>query len=170
MAYFQYLLEKIISSKIETYPFKYLCLDGFLKPKDYRLLILGEGQERNNLQKKINSLKLNDAITLFGHVDNPLNYFKTAEICIVSSRTEGFPNVLLEMMSQNTKVVSTLCAGDIEKIEGVLTINPNSEQEIFEALTSIKCKNTTSNRLLFDKELKSRSIDKYLLIINNNLE
>ena len=138
--------------------------------KDYRLLILGEGQERNNLQKKINSLKLNDAITLFGHVDNPLNYFKTAEICIVSSRTEGFPNVLLEMMSQNTKVVSTLCAGDIEKIEGVLTINTNSEQEIFEALTSIKCKNTTSNRLLFDKELKSRSIDKYLLIINNKLE
>ena len=52
------------------------------------------------------------------------------------------------MMSQNTKVVSTLCAGDIEKLEGVLTINPNSEQEIFEALTSIKCKDTTINQIV----------------------
>ena len=138
--------------------------------KDYRLVILGEGKERKSLQKIINSLKLNDIITLFGHVENPLNYFKTAKICIVSSRIEGFPNVLLEMMSQNTKVISTLCAGDIEKLEGVLTINPNSEQEILEALTSIKNKDTLSTRLLFDKELKSRSIDKYLLIINNNLE
>ena len=52
MAYFQYLLEKIISSKIETYPFKYLCLDGFLKPKDYRLLI-----KEIPLDKKWNHVK-----------------------------------------------------------------------------------------------------------------
>jgi len=39
MAHFQYLLEKINRAKIKTYPFEYLCLDNFLKPKDYKLLI-----------------------------------------------------------------------------------------------------------------------------------
>ena len=44
------------------------------------------------------------------------------ESCIVSSIIEGFPNVILEMMSQNTNVISTKCAGGIDKLKGVITV------------------------------------------------
>ena len=72
--------------------FAYAQLDGT------RLLILGEGPLRPMLESKVQELNAADVVSLPGSVRNPMPYFKLAKGCILSSRIEGFPNVLLEMM------------------------------------------------------------------------
>ena len=95
-----------------------------------KLLILGEGPERAALTNLIDSLELAQHVILKGRIDNPMPYFKKARLCVVSSVKEGFPNVLLEMMTANQTVISTLCAGGIEAIPGIFKINANSVNEL----------------------------------------
>ncbi len=69
-----------------------------LKQLDDRfyLTILGEGDDRDDLQKQIDSLGLNDKIKLSGFTNNPYLYMKRCNLFILSSRYEGLPNVVLE--------------------------------------------------------------------------
>ena len=129
---------------------------------NYKLIILGDGEERKNLERLIQSLNLQGRIELIGFVDNVYPYFKQAKMCIVSSIREGFPNVLLQMMSQNTKVVSTLCAGGIEDIQGVFTCRPNNAAALSIQMETCLNTDTNGNRALFDKELSNRSIDTFI--------
>ncbi|WP_431471802.1 glycosyltransferase [Nonlabens sp. SCSIO 43208] len=129
---------------------------------DTKLVILGEGDLRIELEKKINSEGLSENIFLFGFVNNVYPFFRNAKLCVVSSRLEGFPNVLLQMMSQNNNVVSTLCAGGIDKIDGLYTCMP--EDVLALANQMIKCLKTNNkeNRRLFDSELKERSVEAFI--------
>lgn len=133
------------------------------------LLILGEGNEREYLSKLVQDLGLNDKVHLIGFQSNVYPFFKNAELCIVSSRIEGFPNVLLQMMSQNTKVVSTKCAGGIEDIDGVFTCEIDNVEDLYN--TMIRCLNTDtkSYRNLFDIELKKRDITEFVKSVEKYL-
>lgn len=102
--------------------------------ENLKLLILGEGKERKNLNTLIKDTGLQDRVILMGHVDNPIPYYKKAKLCVVSSIKEGFPNVLLEMMAVNDSVVSTLCAGGIEKIPSILKVEPNNINSLTSAI------------------------------------
>ena len=143
-----------------------ILIDAFnLLQNDYsnlKLVILGEGPLRSHLERKIRNLNLADKVLLPGRVSNILAYFNLAKVCVVSSRVEGFPNVLLEMMSQNTKVVSTKCAGGIDELEGVFVVEVNDIIRLVEHLKDILESDTSHNRVLFDKELKSRSINEFM--------
>ena len=141
-----------------------------LKLDNYKLLIFGEGNERQNLEKLIVELNLKNKVELKGFVNNVFFYFKQAKICVVSSIKEGFPNVLLQMMSQNEKVVSTLCAGEIDQIKGLFTCEPNNESSLAKSMKSCLDSDTTENRKLFNKELEGRSIDMFIDKINFYLE
>ena len=143
-----------------------ILLDAFnLLKNDYynlKLVILGEGPLSSHLETKIRILNLADKVLLPGRVSNVLTYFNLARACVVSSRIEGFPNVLLEMMSQNTNVVSTKCAGGIDELEGVFVVEVNDVSELVEHLKVILDSDTSQNRVLFDKELKSRNIENFI--------
>mgnify|MGYP001292883898 FL=1 len=133
------------------------------------MVILGEGPLRSHLETKIRDLNLADKVLLPGRVSNVLAYFNLAKVCVVSSRVEGSPNVLLEMMSQNTKVVSTKCAGGIEDIKGLFLANINSEYSLSISIDNALRIDSNENRYLFDKDLDSRSIDKFIYKINSYL-
>ena len=111
-----------------------------------KLLILGEGPERASLANLIESLELSAYVILKGRIDNPIPYFKKARLCVVSSVKEGFPNVLLEMMTANQTVVSTLCAGGIEAIPGIFKINVNSVNELEAGLKEALNNNNKINK------------------------
>jgi glycosyltransferase involved in cell wall biosynthesis len=77
--------------------------------KDWKLMIIGEGAEREKLEKQIKRLKLNKAIILLGRVNNPEHYYKLSSIFVLSSRVEGFPNALLEAMSCGVPSIAFNC-------------------------------------------------------------
>lgn len=136
----------------------------------HQLIILGEGKERLNLENKIKNLQLENKVLLKGHVLNVYPYFKKASLCVVSSRIEGFPNVLLQMMSQNNKVVATKCAGGIDQIDGIVLSEINNVNNLYQAMKNCIKANTSDNRGKFDKELAARSIESFLECINVELE
>ena len=96
-------------------------LDAFallrrLKPA--RLIVLGEGRERERLQAKARDLGLGGEVDLPGVSLNPYPYMARAALFALSSRWEGFPNVLLEALACGCPVVSTDClAGPREILE-----------------------------------------------------
>ena len=73
------------------------------------LMILGEGPDRESLQRLVADLGLADRVTLPGYVENPLPYMRRAAVVVLSSVWEGFPAVLVEAMACGTPVVSTDC-------------------------------------------------------------
>jgi glycosyltransferase involved in cell wall biosynthesis len=75
-----------------------------------RLMIIGgEGYERGALEQLIRDLQVEDAVQLPGFADNPYAYMAKAGVFVLSSRYEGFGNVLVEAMATGTPVVSTDC-------------------------------------------------------------
>jgi glycosyltransferase involved in cell wall biosynthesis len=74
-----------------------------------RLLILGEGEERPQLEALIRQLGLEQDVNLPGFVSNPYPYMAHAALFVLSSRWEGLPTVLVEAMSLRTPVIATDC-------------------------------------------------------------
>lgn len=83
-----------------------------------RLLILGEGELRGELEAIVKSLGLAEDVALPGFIDNPYAYMRHADVFVLSSRWEGFGNVLVEAMTCGTPVISTDCpSGPTEILE-----------------------------------------------------
>lgn len=137
---------------------------------DLKLVILGEGKDRKALEQQIEDLKMKDHIFLEGFVENVYPYFNAARLCVVSSRIEGFPNVLLQMMSENPNVVATKCAGDIDKIPGIYLSEINDEEDLLRAMTSCLNNCNKENEIQFDTFLRERSIENFVNNVNQYLQ
>lgn len=84
-----------------------------------RLLILGEGEERPKLEALIQSLGLQDAVSLPGFAANTAPFYAHADVFVLSSVNEGLPTVMIEALEQGVPVVSTDCpSGPREILEG----------------------------------------------------
>jgi glycosyltransferase involved in cell wall biosynthesis len=78
---------------------------------DVRLVIVGEGGERANLEGLIRELDLNDRVRLAGWQADVRPYFEAMDVFALSSHREGLPNVLLEAMALEVPIVSTRVNG-----------------------------------------------------------
>lgn len=88
------------------------------KERIARLVILGEGELRGELQGLISQLKISDDVALPGFVDNPYSWMRSSSLFVLSSVWEGFGNVLVEAMACGVPVVSTDCpSGPAEILE-----------------------------------------------------
>ncbi len=74
-----------------------------------KLIILGEGKLRNELQNLINTQGLSEKVLLAGHMENPYPIISNSSLFALSSRYEGMPNVLLEAFILMKPIVSTDC-------------------------------------------------------------
>lgn len=82
----------------------------------YELLILGEGNEREKLEKLILDNELQNNIKLIGFKKNPYNYLKQSDFFISSSRFEGFPNSVIEANYFGIPVIANNYRGGINEI------------------------------------------------------
>lgn len=83
-----------------------------------RLIVLGEGEERRELETLIDEYDLRETVDLPGFVANPYAFMGRAAVFVLSSRWEGFGNALVEAMACGTPVVSTRCpSGPAEILE-----------------------------------------------------
>lgn len=87
------------------------------KKVNVSVLIFGEGKEKRNLQRLIDSLKMGHRVYLAGFVTNPLDYMNQVDLVVNPSLTEGLPNVLLEALALKKPVVATAVGGTPEIIE-----------------------------------------------------
>lgn len=83
-----------------------------------RLMILGEGQERRDLEKLVERLGIQADVSMPGFDSNPYRYMRRCQVFVLSSAWEGLGNALIEAMACGAPVVSTDCpSGPAEILE-----------------------------------------------------
>ena len=89
------------------------------KVRPARLVILGEGERREELERLAHTLGISERVSLPGFVDNPFALMARADTFVLSSRHEGLPGALIQAMACGCKVVSTDCpSGPSEILKG----------------------------------------------------
>lgn len=90
-----------------------LLIDAFSivikKRPDARLIILGEGELRHELEYQISSLNLSAYVDLHGYTSNVYEFLKIADLFVSSSQSEALPTVLIEALAANLPIVATDC-------------------------------------------------------------
>lgn len=81
-----------------------------------RLVILGEGEERERLQALVQELGLKKDVWLPGSVEPPYPYVAHASVFVLSSIWEGLPTAMIEALALGVPVVSTDCPGGIREV------------------------------------------------------
>ncbi|MGB3221270.1 MAG: glycosyltransferase [Desulforhopalus sp.] len=168
-------LERIERAAKEPLPKDFDCSQPYaiavgrlVPPKDYltlvnafaevpntislKLVILGEGPDRSILEKRIRELCLNDRIVLRGFDSNPYRWIARASLFLMSSRWEGFPNVLLEALALRKPVVSTIYDSSVLTLlsnQTGIAVQVGDTSAFAEAITNtIRGAHFSENRLL----------------------
>ena len=151
-----------------------LLIDAYshLHAPDVDLLISGEGPERQNLEKQITDLNLTGKVKLIGFKSNLQDYYAQAEVFVLSSRNEGYPNVLVEAMGMGCACVAMDCEfGPSEIIEhGINGLLVAKEDIVGLSLSIDKILNNRNLRSKFSAKAKSINRTNSIELISANWE
>jgi glycosyltransferase involved in cell wall biosynthesis len=86
-----------------------LIIEALAMLPGMRLLIIGEGPLRQNLEEATRKYGVADRVAFFGRMpqERLVEFYSAADVLVLASSHEGWPNVLLESMACGTPVVST---------------------------------------------------------------
>ncbi len=105
----------------------------------FRWHIIGDGENREDVQRLIREYGLEEEIKLLGAKSNPFPYVAAADLFLLCSYYEGFPMVIDEALSLGVPVMVTKYAAAEEQVEhgknGIIV--PNTERGIYEGLTQL---------------------------------
>lgn len=87
----------------------------------HHLVLVGDGNERNNIESKIAELRISEKVTLVGWKKNPYPYIRDASLTVISSDSESLSSVVIESLILHTPVASTSCVGPTEIMLGELS-------------------------------------------------
>ncbi len=114
------------------------------------LAIVGDGPERPRIERTIEALGLTGAVTLAGQVASAEPYYGIAEVCVLSSLSEGSPNALLEAMAAGVPVVATAVGGVPEMVshgDSALLIEPGDCGAMTNAIAALLSDGELARRL-----------------------
>ncbi len=86
------------------------------KKVSFKLIIGGDGPEKENLLDLCHKLNLDKSVSFIGWIKDKEDFYDKIDVFCLSSRTEPFGTVVLEAMVRSCPVVSTCCAGPKEMI------------------------------------------------------
>lgn len=119
-------------------------------PCDWQLVIVGEGEERENLVRLSEQLGIKDAVEFAGRVKDPYDYYSEAGLFALPSRHEGTPNALLEAMSIGLPVIVS------DGSSGPLDYVVNDETGLVVAVDDVEALAQALARLMTDRALRCR--------------
>lgn len=96
-------------TRAKNYPLMLRALAEARKSVDLHLIILGDGELKEQLEAEARALGVAHAVDLHGFVPNPMAYVAAADVFVLSSSWEGLGNVLIEALPAGTPIVSTDC-------------------------------------------------------------
>jgi len=127
-----------------------------------RLVIVGDGPEREPLEAAAASLGLSDRVIFTGQVNNVSVYFVAADVLVNPSHSEGSPYVLLEAMAAGLPIVATAVGGVPEMIENnetALLVPASDPQAMAEAIA----------RMLNDEKLAGQLAENASELVSSRL-
>lgn len=144
-----------------------------------KLFILGDGPEKENLENLISSFKLENYINLLPFRKNPYGVIRNAKALVLTSKTEGFPMVLLEALMLNTPIIAFNCkSGPGEVIineQNGLLVDDQNEKELTMALNKLLLDNTYYNNIKanthagVEKFTEERIIQEWVTLLENQM-
>jgi glycosyltransferase involved in cell wall biosynthesis len=102
----------------KNFPLLIRAFSHVTRQRPARLVILGEGPLRAELETIAAREGTAEHMLLPGFATNPQPWYETADVFVLASDFEGFGNVLVEAMRTGIKVVSTDCGGPREILDG----------------------------------------------------
>lgn len=143
--------ENVILSvgRLDTNKNQRLLIEVFanLSVDNWKLVIVGDGELREDLMKLANTLNISEKVNFVGNVDNVYDYYNKAKIFVFTSLSEGFPNALLEAMSFGLPCISSDCPSGPSEI-----IFNNENGYLFEVNNKSQLENNLS-KLMNDSQL-----------------
>lgn len=122
-----------------------LLIDSYYELKqqkniDYKLVLVGEGEDREFLEEKCKTLGIEKDVYFAGYESNPYPWIKNSEIIVFTSKKEGLSNVLIEAMCCKTRIIITKSPGGmLEMMQGKLSDNicENDKDEIAQRIDTV---------------------------------
>lgn len=141
-----------------------------IKENDWKLYIIGDGKEFNNLNKLINDLNMNDRIILTGYKNKEEieEYMLKSSLFLMASETEGLPMVLLEAMSYGIPCIAYEIASGVNDIidnnkNGYIIKNRN-EEEYIEKIEKVINDSKLRNELGIEAKNKANEFSKEKIV------
>jgi glycosyltransferase involved in cell wall biosynthesis len=124
-----------------------------------RIVILGEGREEKRLKKTAEELDIQDSVDFLGFQHNPYGYLARADLYVLPSLYEGFPNALLEAMALGVPAIATRCPTGPDEIitdgENGLLVPPADATALAQAIKKLLLDNDMRKK--FSEEGKKRA-------------
>lgn len=150
-----------------------------MKYPDYRLVIYGDGPERENLEQLAGELSVSGQVIFPGNVSDLHEQMKTAKMFVLCSDYEGMPNALIEAMCLGLPCISTEVSGATDLIKdhrNGLLIRKDDQQALEEAMLEVIGQPGVAERLskeavLLNEKLKVNKImDQWIAWIREMME
>lgn len=138
-------------------------------PNDEKILLvlIGDGEDQAKLRQQISVLKMEKRILLKGNLPNAAQYLPAFDVFALPSRTESFPNALLEALQCGLPCVATKVGGVEEiyaKINFGIMVEKENQNYLSEALSTIVGKPLQKYELNeFSLEMNIKAFEKELL-------
>ena len=106
-------------------------------PLECRLLIAGDGPERNKLELLVSELKIESKVKFMGNVGNVLSVFSQSDVFVLPSYSEGFPVTILEAAAAKVPIVATDIGLELTNEETALIVQPGDVSALRKAITRL---------------------------------
>lgn len=133
------------------------------KGRPCKLVILGEGVLRDELESLVASFNLQEHVYMPGFVDNPWAYMRDTDLFVLSSHWEGLGNVIIEAMACGTPVIATDCdfgPGEIiQHGENGMLVPVHDIERLAEAMSNLLDDPAESGRLAQASRCRARDFE-----------